>query len=319
MQQYDLFYTRCHISFTIDFLYRLEAIDSIVLNCTTPSKAVKAPSLESYSSCLPAFLEIILPAGPPDLIRFDHHGRSSRLLYVSCSSEPRVYGPLLTPSPDSVLEVAPTATNEDIKRAYKRAALKWHPDRVPSDSPERPKRTKMFQRINDAYYTLSEPTRRRDYDEARRFSGGGGSTTFDDDEADEEIPRAQAGGGASWANMFGFGKKADGQEDAFANDQFRGAFEEMMGDADMADREGDTAVPNKRFWSIIGGISGFALGFIAGDIVGAIPGAAVGSKMGSIRDAKGKSVYAVFQSLDQSQRARVLSELASKILSGAIS
>lgn len=178
----------------------------------------------------------------------------------------------------------------------------------------------MFQRINDAYYTLSEPTRRRDYDEARSFSGSAGSTSFDDDEADEEIPRAQASGGTSWANMFGFGKKADGaQEDAFANDQFRGAFEEMMGDADMADREGGTAVPNKRFWSIIGGISGFALGFIAGDVVGAIPGAAIGSKMGSIRDAKGKSVYAVFQSLDQSQRSRVLSELASKILSGAIS
>lgn len=180
----------------------------------------------------------------------------------------------------------------------------------------------MFQRINDAYYTLSEPTRRRDYDEARQYSAGGaGSHTFDDDDADEEIPRSQgaSGGGTSWANMFGFGKKAEGQEDAFANDQFRGAFEEMMGDADMADKEGDTAVPNKRFWSIIGGISGFALGFIAGDVVGAIPGAALGSKMGSIRDAKGKSVYAVFQSLDQSQRSRVLSELASKILSGAIS
>lgn len=179
----------------------------------------------------------------------------------------------------------------------------------------------MFQKINDAYYTLSEPTRRRDYDDARSFSSGTGSTTFDDDEfADEEVPRRPAGGGTSWANMFGFGNKAEGtQEDSFANDQFRGAFEEMMGDADMADREGGTTVPNKRFWSIIGGISGFALGFIAGDIVGAIPGAAVGSKMGAIRDAKGKSVYAVFQSLDQSQRARVLSELASKILSGAIS
>ena len=180
----------------------------------------------------------------------------------------------------------------------------------------------MFQKINDAYYTLSEPTRRRDYDEARSFSGGTSSTAFDDDSADEEeeVPRRPAAGGTSWANMFGFGTKAEGtEEDAFANDQFRGAFEEMMGDADMADREGGTTVPNKRFWSIIGGISGFALGFIAGDIVGAIPGAAVGSKMGAIRDAKGKSVYAVFQSLDQSQRARVLSELASKILSGAIS
>ncbi len=69
----------------------------------------------------------------------------------------------------------------------------------------------------------------------------------------------------------------------------------------------------------MGGISGGAMGFIFGDVVGMVPGAIAGSKAGAIRDAKGKSVYKVFQSLDQGQKAKILSELAAKIFSGAIS
>ncbi|KAK4947794.1 hypothetical protein LTR10_013302 [Elasticomyces elasticus] len=221
----------------------------------------------------------------------------------------------------AILEVAPTAAEDDIKRAYKKSALKWHPDRVPSDSPERPRRTKMFQRINDAYYTLSDKTRRRDYDEARRFQG----TAHYDEDADEEVPRPQPStGGGSWftwaANTFFGGQgHATTEEHESANDQFKSAFEEMMEENDMADNDGKKKVPNSRFWSIVGGASGAAIGFIAGDIVGAIPGAVAGSQLGRIRDAKKKSVYSVFQELDQGKKARILSELAAKIFSGAIS
>ncbi|OAP62213.1 hypothetical protein AYL99_04416 [Fonsecaea erecta] len=214
----------------------------------------------------------------------------------------------------AILEVAPDSDQEAIKRAYKKAALKWHPDRVAADSDERPKRTKMFQRINDAYYTLSEPTRRREYDEARRFHG----TASFDESADEDIPRPPPqAGGQSWFNMFGFGRPAgDTQEDQFANDQFRNAFEEMMQEDDLAD---DSHTPTKRFWTIAGGISGGVLGFIVGNSVGMVTGAAAGSRMGAIRDKHQKSVYEVFQSLEQGQKARILSELAAKLFSGAIS
>ena len=219
----------------------------------------------------------------------------------------------------SILELPPSATEEEVKRAYKKAALKWHPDRVAVDSPERVKRTKRFQAINDAYYTLSDKTRRRDYDDARRFHTGS-TWTFDDD-ADEDVPRPppqqQAGGIPSWFNMFGFGKPADGaQTSQFADQQFEGAFEEMMHEEDLAD---DNKQPTKRFWTMLGGISGGAMGFIFGVVVGLVPGAIAGSKAGAIRDAKGKSVYKVFQALDQGQKAKILSELAAKIFSGAIS
>ncbi|EXJ81480.1 hypothetical protein A1O3_07773 [Capronia epimyces CBS 606.96] len=227
----------------------------------------------------------------------------------------------------AILEVAPSGSADDIKRAYKKAALKWHPDRVAVDSPERQKRTKLFQRINDAYYVLSDVTRRKEYDEARRFHGTSASDFDYDDEdaaADEEIPHAKPST-FSWANMFGFGgakstgAQDDSQENRFANDQFGSVFEEMLGEDGMAAEEGGRKVPTKRFWSVAGGIAGAVVGFIMADVVGAIPGAIAGAKAGAIRDAKGKSVYAVFQSLEQDQKSRILTELAAKLFSGAIS
>lgn len=119
--------------------------------------------------------------------------------------------------------------------------------------------------------------------------------------------------------MFGFGgggASSASQRSQFADQQFEGVFEEMMQEDDLADAN---AVPTKRFWTIVGGISGGAMGFIFGDVVGMIPGAIAGSKAGAIRDAKGKSVYKVFQSLDQQSKARILADLAAQLFSGAIS
>lgn len=118
--------------------------------------------------------------------------------------------------------------------------MKHHPDRVPADSPERTTRTKKFQQINDAYYTLSDPSRRRDYDTTRtyHFGGGnsGGSSSYASD-ADEEIPRPEAGSSSGFGGFgnfpwsaFGFGGQAKNPEDAekMGNDQFGSVFEEML-------------------------------------------------------------------------------------------
>lgn len=222
---------------------------------------------------------------------------------------------------DAILDVAPTATQEQIRTAYKKAALKNHPDRVPVDDKSRPARTKKFQRINDAYYTLSDPTRRRDYDATRQFHSGSG-TTFDDDE-DQGAGAGQkpAAGGFPWSSFFGT-KPAQSQEDKFSHDQFGNVFEEMMRDADLAEEDGEdpnrTTRPNTRFWTIVGAASGFGLGVIIGNITGGIAGAAAGAKLGGIRDKKGKSVYSVYQELPQNDKARLLTELASKLFSSAL-
>jgi len=215
---------------------------------------------------------------------------------------------------DGVLEIPPTASAEQIRQAYKKAALKWHPDRVPADSPERPKRTKKFQQINDAYYTLSDVTRRRDYDDARSWH----TDTSTSPAGEERRPPPKTDGSFPWS-AFGFSGTRESQEEKFANDQFGSAFEEMMGEAELSEDESGRKVPNRKFWSIVGGIAGASLGFIVGNYVGLIPGLIAGNRLGAIRDARGKSVYEVFQELDQNQKARLLSELAAKIFQGAVS
>ncbi|KAL8857038.1 MAG: hypothetical protein Q9178_006443 [Gyalolechia marmorata] len=215
-----------------------------------------------------------------------------------------------------ILEISPSATQQQVRDAYKKQALKSHPDRVPSDSPERPARTKKFQQINDAYYTLSDPTRRRDYDSARSYHGFPDGSAEDSD-PEEEIPRPDASGrgGFPWSS-FGFGAKNSKEEEQFSNEQFGSVFEEMLRDEGLA--EGQEAKPTSKFWSLVGGLSGGAMGFIVANFPGALAGAVAGNRLGAVRDARGKSVYSVFQELPQGDKAKLLSELAAKVLSHAI-
>lgn len=83
--------------------------------------------------------------------------------------------------------------------------------------------------------------------------------------------------------------------------------------------EGENNHPTNKFWSIVGALSGGAMGFIMANAPGAIAGAVAGNRLGAVRDSKGKSVYAVFNELDQPAKMRMLSELASKVFAHAIS
>ncbi|KAJ2357092.1 hypothetical protein IWW50_004378 [Coemansia erecta] len=65
-----------------------------------------------------------------------------------------------------LLGVSPTATDSEIRSAYMEKALAAHPDRNPS-----PTATHEFQQVADAYYTLSDRSRRAAYDEARPNKG----------------------------------------------------------------------------------------------------------------------------------------------------
>lgn len=196
-----------------------------------------------------------------------------------------------------------------------------------ADSPERAQRTRRFQLVNDAYYTLSDAGRRRAYDAQRRSfrfpSAGTGSgdegteTEYKDpfEAAEAAEAEAAAAGGAgpsvggaaySWAWNFFSGMNGNkGAPSAAAEEarqraedaQFADVFEEMLREEGMAEPGGPngTARPTSKFWSVVGGISGGALGFIVANVPGLVAGAVAGNRLGAIRDAKGKSVYAVFQ------------------------
>src|SRR5262247_2080312 len=59
-----------------------------------------------------------------------------------------------------VLGVARTATSDDIKKAYRRLARKYHPDVNPGDKSAEAR----FKEINEAYEVLSDPEKRHKYD-----------------------------------------------------------------------------------------------------------------------------------------------------------
>lgn len=67
----------------------------------------------------------------------------------------------------------------------------------------------------------------------------------------------------------------------------------MLREEGMA--EGAEARPTTKFWSILGGVSGGAMGFIVANVPGALAGAVAGNRLGAVRDARGKSVFSVFQ------------------------
>ena len=65
----------------------------------------------------------------------------------------------------SILGLEPGASPAEIKRAYRRLSRRYHPGVNPGDR----QAEALFERITEAYETLSDPDRRRKYDTA----GGG--------------------------------------------------------------------------------------------------------------------------------------------------
>lgn len=67
----------------------------------------------------------------------------------------------------SILGVKPSATVDDIKRAYRQMVFRFHPDRNP-DSPDA---ADKFTQVRDAYAVLSDALKRRVYDSVKHPAG----------------------------------------------------------------------------------------------------------------------------------------------------
>ncbi|XP_010083653.1 PREDICTED: dnaJ homolog subfamily B member 6, partial [Pterocles gutturalis] len=78
-----------------------------------------------------------------------------------------------------VLGVQKHASAEDIKKAYRKLALKWHPDKNPDNKEEA---ERQFKQVAEAYEVLSDARKRDIYDRYGKeglINGGGGGNHHD--------------------------------------------------------------------------------------------------------------------------------------------
>lgn len=111
-----------------------------------------------------------------------------------------------------ILGVSKNATEEEIKKAYRRLARKYHPDVNPGDKDAEAK----FKEINEAYQVLSDKEKRKLYDQFGKDAFRAG---FD--------PRAYQYANTGWSDFMGFRTRTSGGGFDF-NDIFREIFRDDL-------------------------------------------------------------------------------------------
>ena len=115
-----------------------------------------------------------------------------------------------------VLGITKDATEKDIKKAYRKLAFKWHPDKNPDNKKEAEEK---FKEINEAYSVLSDPDKKRQYDMGGfDFSSFGFDKDFDPFKVFQSFFEKHSKGGKG-GNPFSFGFDDD---DDFFKDDFGG-------------------------------------------------------------------------------------------------
>ena len=102
----------------------------------------------------------------------------------------------MPPRPDyyKILGVGKNASDEEIKKSYRKLARQYHPDRNPGDK----KAEERFKDISQAHDVLSDPEKRKAYDRGQGPLGGFTTGNFD--------PSSFSGGfGDILSNLFGGG------------------------------------------------------------------------------------------------------------------
>ncbi len=115
------------------------------------------------------------------------------------------------------LGISKTASEEEIKKAYRKLARKLHPDLNPNDK----EANKKFQQINEANEVLSDPEKRKKYDQY----GENWENAEQYEKARQAGGQPGAGRGSSSGNPF----SEYGSSEEFGGGQYSDFFEQMFG------------------------------------------------------------------------------------------
>ncbi|EXB54944.1 DnaJ homolog subfamily B member 13 [Morus notabilis] len=90
-----------------------------------------------------------------------------------------------------ILQVDRNAKDDDLKKAYRKLAMKWHPDKNPNNKKEAEAK---FKQISEAYEVLSDPQKRAVYDQ------------YGEEGLKGQVPQPDAGGPGGGATFFSTGE-----------------------------------------------------------------------------------------------------------------
>ncbi|CAL0324712.1 unnamed protein product [Lupinus luteus] len=132
-----------------------------------------------------------------------------------------------------ILNVDRSSKDDDLKRAYRKLAMKWHPDKNPNNKRDAEAK---FKQISEAYDVLSDPQKRQVYDQ------------FGEEGLKGQVPPQSAGGFSSGSDgggptMFRFNPR--NADDIFS--EFFGFSSPFGGIGDMGGRAGASGFPRGMF------------------------------------------------------------------------